>query len=599
MILFPGKPGKEEKTWFEGREKKNIFCVLPTKCEDLKSTTCLGTTLSYSKTSLDITDSYSQEKTLERLERYRALRHVPKCWAVIQPFLCAVFLPKCERINRQDYLYLPSYEMCKITMEPCRLLYNTSFFPEFLKCNETIYPPKCNNKVRELKFNSSGQCMRPLVAADSPANYYQGIDGCGVQCKDPMYTDDEHQQIQKLIAWGGVLCMICNLFTIFTFVIDWQNANKYPGLIIFYINVCFLMSGIGWLAQFWPGNREGIVCRNDGTLRHSEPNAGENLSCVIVFVLVYYFLIAAMVWFIIFTYAWHMSFKMIRKMHERIDKKGSYFHLVAWSLPLVLTITIMALSEVDGNGVVGICFVGYVNLPMRFAMLLGPICGVLLVGGFFLSGGMLKLVRIKITSKNFISSRASNKIRETIVRMGLCTLFVIVFILATIVLHIHELKNQPDWAQSLKEFIICKISSTFENNYEVCKMTVRPSVAVLQLHLLCLFGCGILMSSWVWTHSTVEIWQRFLKRKMGMNVEEQPMKLQKHKLIAQAFAKRKEFQDQGRLSISFHNSHTDPVGLNFNIDSTAASRDLSSTFAHNLPRFVNRRCALTGERDLG
>lgn len=531
---------------------------------------------------------------MKRLEQYRALRHVPKCWAVIQPFLCAVFLPKCERIHRQDYLYLPSYEMCRITAEPCRLLYNTSFFPDFLKCNETLYPPRCNNEVRELKFNSTGQCMRPLVAADSPANYYPDIDGCGVQCQDPMYTEDEHAQIQKLIGWGGGLCMFCNLFTIFTFVIDWQNANKYPGLIIFYINVCFAISGIGWLAQFWPGNRDGIVCRNDGTLRHSEPNAGENLSCVIVFVLVYYFIIAALVWFIIFTYAWHMSFRVIRKMHERIDKKGSYFHLVAWSLPLVLTITTMALSEVDGNGVVGICFVGYLNQPIRFGLLLGPICAVLLVGGYFLSAGMLKLVRIKITSRNFISSRASNKIRETIVRMGLCTLFVIVFILATIALHIHELRNAPEWAQSLRELIICKISATFEDSYEVCKMKVRPSVAVLQLHLLCLFGSGVLMSSWVWTQSTVEIWQRFVKRKMGINVEE-PMKLQKHKLIAQAFAKRKEFQDQGRLSISFHNSHTDPVGLNFNIDSTAASRDFSSTFAHNLPRFVNRRCALTGE----
>lgn len=81
-------------------------------------------------------------------------------------------------------------------------------------------------------------------------------------------------------------------------------------------------------------------------------------------------------------------------------------------------------------------------------------------------------------------------------------------------------------------------------------------------------------------------------RKFGCDVDE-PVKLQKHKLIAQAFAKRKEFQNQGRLSISFHNSHTDPVGLNFDLNSVA-SHDFSSTWANNLPRFVNRRCALTG-----
>lgn len=34
------------------------------------------------------------------------------------------------------------------------------------------------------------------------------------------------------------------------------------------------------------------------------------------------------------------------KIQDRIDKKAAYFHLVAWSLPLILTITTMAFGEV-------------------------------------------------------------------------------------------------------------------------------------------------------------------------------------------------------------------------------------------------------------
>jgi smoothened len=101
------------------------------------------------------------------------------------------------------------------------------------------------------------------------------------------------------------------------------------------------------------------------------------------------------------------------------------------------------------------------------------------------------------------------------------------------------------------------------------------------------------MASFVFTPATVEIWGRYFRRKFGKKVEE-PLKLQKHKVIAQAFAKRKEFKNQGRLSISFHNSHTDPVGLKFDMNSAVGSHDFSSTWANNLPRFVNRRCALTG-----
>jgi smoothened protein len=61
--------------------------------------------------------------------------------------------------------------------------------------------------------------------------------------------------------------------------------------------------------------------------------------------------------------------------------------MVAWSLPLVLTITIMALGEIDGDSVSGICFVGYLNKAARAGFLLGPLTTVIIVGGYFLSRG--------------------------------------------------------------------------------------------------------------------------------------------------------------------------------------------------------------------
>ena len=70
-----------------------------------------------------------------------------------------------------------------------------------------------------------------------------------------------------------------------------------------------MISCVGWLLQFYgPDSRTDIVCRKDGTLRISEPSARENLSCVIDFVLVYYFSMASVVWFVILTYAWYMNF---------------------------------------------------------------------------------------------------------------------------------------------------------------------------------------------------------------------------------------------------------------------------------------------------
>lgn len=72
------------------------------------------------------------------------------------------------------------------------------------------------------------------------------------------------------------------------------------------------------------------------------------------------------------------------------------------------------------------------------------------------------------------------------------------------------------------------------------------------------------------------------------------MKFQKHKIIAQAFDKRKKFNEGHKISIDCHNNNSDPVGLHFDLNS-AASNEVSTTWAANLPRLVNRRGAVPNE----
>nr|XP_032519081.1 protein smoothened isoform X2 [Danaus plexippus plexippus] len=600
---------KAEKSpqWFPERELKLDSCVRRAQCEPLTKTTCLGVRLPYNRTSVRLTFYDSQYKIQNQLELYRELINVPKCWAVIQPLLCATFMPNCESINGQDMVHLPSYEMCKITMEPCAILYNTSYFPSFLKCNATLFPPKCENAAREMKFNTTGKCLPPLIHTDKRHHFYEGISGCGVPCRDPLYTEDEHAQIHRLIAWGAGSCLALNLLTVATFLIDWRSANKYPALVIFYINVCFAVASMGWLVQFGVGSRDDIVCSKDGTRRQGEPSAEENLSCVVVFVLVYYFMMAACVWFVIFTYAWHMSFKALGKIQDRIDKKAAYFHLVAWSLPLILTITTMAFGEIDGNSVTGICFVGYVNHPMRAAWLLAPLSVVLLLGGYFLLRGVFSLIAVRVSSKDVISPRASNKIRQTITRCSLTAALVAVFICVTFACHVYEFRNAEAWKEAFKNNIICRLESWRDPSLagRECSQGARPSVSVLQLRLLCCFASGALMASWTWTPVAAAAWRRYMAKKCGCSVEaDMTRRAHKHELIARAYRRRNEFITRGRLSISLGGSRQDPVG--FCLDNSPAdypedakhesgivfSGELSSSWAANLPRFVRRRDAL-------
>ncbi|XP_029176482.1 protein smoothened isoform X1 [Nylanderia fulva] len=577
-----------------------LTCRRPVQCVPLQESTCMGTKLPYTSTTLDlIPERVTQAIIKDRLYLLQALKHVPKCWAVVQPFLCSIFMPKC--VN--NTVELPSQEMCKMVSGPCRMLINHTIWPSFAKCDNTkLFPRLCKNDIRELKFNITGKCLKPLVPTDNVLSIFDGVEGCGTECYNPLYTSDEHNQIHSFIIWAAGICCAFNLFTVITFLIDWRSANKYPALVIFYINGCFLVSCIGWLVQFSPTGREVIICRKDGTLRMREPS-GENLSCVIVFVLVYYFLMAAMVWFVILTYTWHMSFRALGTIQDRINKKSAYFHLIAWCVPLVLTVAIMALGRIDGNSMTGICFVGYTDHAAKI-FVLGPVLIVMLVGGYFLCRGLYTLIRLKISSQEIISERASSKIKQTIVRMGFFSIAILAAVVVTFYCEIYEIQHSWEWRQSYRNYMICAITTMYADVSD-CKIDTRPSTGKLQLHLLALFATGILMSSWVWTNSTVNTWCRFLRSMCFLfacrifnrdsDDKTEPIRVSKHKLIAHFFAKRKTFNKAGRLSLSFANVHEDPVGLNFDLNS-AASQDYSdfTTWAAALPKLVTRRGALVG-----
>lgn len=114
----------------------------------------------------------------------------------------------------------------------------------------------------------------------------------------------------------------------------------------------------------------------------------------------------------------------------------------------------MALSEVDGNSIVGICFVGYVNHPMQAGFMLGPLLVLLLVGGFFIVRGMIMLFDLKRFATGIKSVTVSNKLHLTICRIGLTTMFDFVLVFVAIICRIYNFRNSHLWNESLRELIM-------------------------------------------------------------------------------------------------------------------------------------------------
>ncbi|XP_076056128.1 smoothened, frizzled class receptor isoform X2 [Oratosquilla oratoria] len=575
-------------------------CHQSAECVPLEEQTCLGVKLPYTHTSLVLTGFKSQAKAREQLEVWKALQNIPRCWAVVQPFLCSVLFPPCHNSSVE----LPSQEMCNITRVPCRLVELERKWPDFLQCKQ-IYQPTylCRNSVRELKFNTSGRCAAPLVETEEEDSWYEGVKGCGIQCSNPMFTEEEHQDLRRYIGIVGGISLAFVALTVITYLIDWKSASKYPALIIFYINGCLLVASIGFMVQFQAGAREDITCRKDGTLRQAEPSSGENLSCVAVFICIYYFMIACGMWVIVLTYCWHTSFKSLAagESHEELERRAAYFHLIAWSLPLVLTITLMALAEVRADSMAGICFLS-TGVHIRVGFLIVPVVLIICTSGYFLIQSLITLVKFKMECSNIIGEKANSKIVETIVRMGIFTIALVTFTAVTVYCHIYNYNNQHHWDAALRSYIMCVSNITVHDGRAgdgrtSCSLSTRPSLNLYKLHFLAFFGVGIIMSSWCWTPNSVDAWKRFIRRVAGISSDE-PVRLAKHRVIAHAYAKRNDLNTVGRLSISLHSLHDDPLGLNFDMNS-GTSGDLSSAWAAAIPHLMTRRGALVGSAALG
>ena len=68
--------------------------------------------------------------------------------------------------------------------------------------------------------------------------------------------------------------------------------------------------------------------------------------CIVTFVFVYYFSMVGAVWFVILAFSWSICFKSLGSTRDNFAGKVVYFHIVAWTYPLTLAISVLALKQV-------------------------------------------------------------------------------------------------------------------------------------------------------------------------------------------------------------------------------------------------------------
>lgn len=570
-------------------------CKVDATCEPLANASCLGAALPFASTSLAFASGCrTQADAQATLAAWSGLRAAPKCWDVVQPLLCATLVPKCNG----SLVDRPTRELCLKTHDPCDFVRvaNGGAWPELLDCDRSYFTsdPECKSDTyTRLKFPYNGSCELPLVSVgETKESSYQGISGCGLQCHNALYTDQEHDDLHAFVAVMAVCCFACTLTASLTFVVDWKNASRYPGLMLLYIDVCFTVGCLAWLAQFFgTSSRRDIVCRHDGTVRIGEPRigSGESASCVVTFITIYYSAVAAAGWFVALAYGWHVTFHALRigASQGKLESRMSYVHMAAWCCPLILAIICLATQQVDGDSMAGICFVGYDKPVSRALLLLLPMAIALCAGMGFLLLGLRTLVKIRKDSPPEIYERITAKINGTIVRLGVFAGLMSFLTVAAIACQAYLVGNKTTWDKSVQDYIMCTVRTWYgSTTTDDCSLTSRPHLLSQYVSILCYFGAGILMSSWVWTKASCEIWKRFFRR-VFRKPSNKLVKLKRHRTAAQAFQKRGPNRAP-KLSLDFQSSHDDPLGMKLELHSIA-SNDVSSTFMQAVPRILKRQ----------
>eukprot|EP00118_Oscarella_pearsei_P014728 m.128298 g.128298 ORF g.128298 m.128298 type:complete len:257 (+) comp37952_c0_seq6:274-1044(+) len=238
-------------------------------------------------------------------------------------------------------------------------------------------------------------------------------------------------------------------------------------------------------------------------------------ACVVVFAFIYYFMMATVLWFAMLAF-WDFSFQSLNMPGDPLTGKARYFQLIAWSLPAIKTIIIIALREVDGNSLSGICFVGYEHLVMRAYFVVGPLGIYLYVGGTFLLRGLIRLCKLNSSKVTSVAGSSSKLLKATIVRIGIFAFLVFAFSLVTFACHLFDYRKQPQWEDDFTHFISCKsqlnssLTCSFDDDDDAedgCVLNSKPSVNMIVLQLCAIFLCGLGHNS-SYTKSMEEIFQK-------------------------------------------------------------------------------------------
>lgn len=330
-----------------------------------------------------------------------------------------------------------------------------------------------------------------------------GINNCAYPCQGIFFSHAEREFASLWIFVMSALCCISTLMTLTTFLIDTERF-KYPERPIVFLSGCYFMVSIGYLIRVSVGHEE-VACE-DQMVRYG---ASGPTPCTLVFLLVYFFGMSSYIWWVILSFTWFLA-AGLKWGNEAIASYSLYFHLAAWLIPTVKSVSVIIMSAVDGDTIAGICYVGNHNINNLKYFVVFPLIIYLILGIIFLFGGFISLFRIRNVIKNQggINNRTkADKLEKLMIRIGIFS--VLSTLPASIVIGclVYESYVYNEYVES----IVCPCSEKLDKDY------FKPLHVVLLLKYFMALAVGLTSGVWIWSGKTFSSWKKLWNRLFGFN----------------------------------------------------------------------------------
>lgn len=471
-----------------------------------------------------------------------------KCSPVFKFFLCSLYAPVCDEHFGHDLV--PCRSVCEQSKRGC-LSYMKQYgfkWPDKMKCE--LFPnkkenPLCmykeednssssnptgtyhssrnknnpptvtimsRNKIHKTNshkdstetpfinalYNSSNchcECVEPFRRVEPRLKRNIGdVNNCALPCRASLFNKAQKDFAKVWITLWSSLCFLSTFLTMATFFLNTARF-RYPERPVIFLSGCYFLMSFGYILRLIAGE-ESVICDDNDLITY---NTTSPALCTIVFLLIYFGCMASALWWVILSFTWFLS-AGLKWSNEAIANVSQYFHIVAWIIPSLQTILVLAMSKIDGDSLSGICSVGNQSKDSLVAFIIVPLGIFLTIGSVFLLTGFVSLFRIRKTMRS--DGNNTNKLEKLMVRIGVFSVLYTVPATVTIGCYFYELSNRPKW----ENWINCSRSPCARPK------KLKPEFSLFVVKYFMSLVVGISTGFWICSMKTLESWRNMIRR---------------------------------------------------------------------------------------